>query len=78
MEWLSADFLLLCLGALLYMLIAGLLIRQYARTRNPGFLWLGAAEFLWPLARYPMRLAERSISSGKELHWYPVCSIGDE
>jgi hypothetical protein len=75
MEWLSGDYLLLYLVVILYVLLAALLVRQYLRTRNPGFLWLGAAEFLWPLARYPIKLAERSISSGKALHWFPATVV---
>lgn len=41
--------ILLASAVVLRFAIAGILVRQYLRTRDAGFLWLGAAVFIWPL-----------------------------
>jgi hypothetical protein len=40
--------LLTGLLALMYLAVAVILARKYRRTRDAGFLWLGAAIFVWP------------------------------
>jgi hypothetical protein len=34
----------------LYVALGGVLIRKYLRTRDAGFIWLGVAAVLWPMA----------------------------
>jgi hypothetical protein len=34
----------------LYVALAVVLMRKYLRTRDAGFIWLGVAVVLWPLA----------------------------
>jgi hypothetical protein len=41
--------------------IAIILVRQYLRTRNIGFVWLGAAVVIWPLISRLLALGERSL-----------------
>src|SRR5260370_2555119 len=41
--------------------IAMILVRQYLRTRNIGFVWLGAAVVIWPLISRLLALGERSL-----------------
>jgi hypothetical protein len=33
----------------LYLAIAVILVRRYLRTRDIGFIWLGAAVLVWPI-----------------------------
>jgi hypothetical protein len=42
--------ILLATAVVLHIAIAAILVRQYLRTRDVAFVWLGAAVVLWPLA----------------------------
>jgi hypothetical protein len=48
----------------LYIALAVVLIRKYLLTRDAGFIWLGAAVVLWPLASRLLEpvLVERIIN----------------
>jgi len=40
--------ILLASALVLHVAIAGILLRQYLRTRDIGFVWLGVAVVVWP------------------------------
>lgn len=40
--------ILLALALVLHIAIAAILVRQYLRTRDAGFVWLGVAVVIWP------------------------------
>jgi hypothetical protein len=69
------PYIVLAVSILLYLTIAVLLLRQYLRTRNSGFIWLGVATILWPLAerfldRSLLRVMHRSVT-GQPLDFFP-------
>jgi hypothetical protein len=41
--------------------IAIILVRQYLRTRNIGFVWLGVAVVIWPVVSRLLAMGERSL-----------------
>ncbi len=41
--------------------IAIILVRQYLRTRNIGFVWLGVAVVIWPVVSRLLALGEQSL-----------------
>jgi hypothetical protein len=41
--------ILLASALVLHIAIAAILVRQFLRTRDVGFVWLGAAVLVWPL-----------------------------
>lgn len=45
-----SSYILAGLVLLLYGAIAFVLIQKYRRTHNAGFVWLGIAVIVWPLA----------------------------
>jgi hypothetical protein len=40
--------ILLASALVLHIAIAAILVRQYVRTRDVGFVWLGVAVVIWP------------------------------
>src|SRR5262245_54384296 len=42
-------YTLIAAGYVLFLIVAVLLVRTYQRTREIGFLWLGAAVLVWHL-----------------------------
>jgi len=46
----------LWMASVLYLAVAAIMVRAYLRTRDVGFVWLGAAVLIWP---YVSRLLER-------------------
>jgi hypothetical protein len=40
--------ILLISALILHIVIAGILVRQYLRTRDVGYVWLGVAVVIWP------------------------------
>jgi hypothetical protein len=44
----AAMNILLASALALHIAIAAILVRQYLRTRDVGFVWLGVAVVLWP------------------------------
>jgi hypothetical protein len=63
------------LAAVLYIAIATVLVRQYLRTHDVAFAWLGAAVLGWPLLspllEYGQRVLIRRVGSG------PFYTAGD-
>jgi hypothetical protein len=59
----------------LYLALAIVLARKYLRTRDIGFLWLGAAVVIWPLVSRLLDLGEHHlldrILSRKSAGFYP-------
>jgi hypothetical protein len=53
--------LLVASALLLHLAIAVVLLRKYLRTRDAGFIWLGVAVVIWPLASPLLQLGERSL-----------------
>jgi hypothetical protein len=53
--------ILIVLVLLLHLAIAVLLVRQYIRTRDVGFVWLGAAVVIWPLISRLLDASERVL-----------------
>ena len=51
--------ILLASAVLLHVVIAAILVRQYLRTRDVAFIWLGAAVVVWPLVS---QLLEAGVS----------------
>lgn len=47
--WSSLLIILCSLAIALQLAAAGVLVRNYLRTRNIGFAWLGLAAVIWPL-----------------------------
>ena len=47
------------LGLVLYIAIAAILARQYLRTRNIGFVWLGVAVVIWPVVSRLLEAEEK-------------------
>jgi hypothetical protein len=45
----------------LYLALAVVLIRKYVRTRDIGFVWLGVAILVWPLASALLGQGERVL-----------------
>jgi len=54
-------YTLIATGYLLFLVIAILLIRTFRRTRNVGFLWLGAAILVWPVVARAVASGLRSL-----------------
>jgi len=52
------------MAAVLYILLAYLFVRKYLRTRNPGFIWLGIAFILWPIAELFLNAYVRHLVRG--------------
>ena len=52
---------LAALAVVLHFVIAIILVRKYLRTRDVGFVWLGAAVVIWPLVSRLLELGERSL-----------------
>jgi len=46
---------------LLHLAIAVVLVRKYLRTRDVGFVWLGGAVVIWPLASNMLSAGERVL-----------------
>jgi hypothetical protein len=67
---------LLGLGLLLQITVIGVLVRKYIRTRDAGFLWLGAAVVLWPaftaLLSHPQNALVTRLASDQRVDWYPA------
>jgi hypothetical protein len=51
--------------------IAVILVRRYLRTREIGFIWLGAAVVVWPLVSRLLETGER-VSIDRALHHQSV------
>jgi hypothetical protein len=60
----------------LHLAIAVILIREYVRTRDVGFVWLGMAVVIWPLLT---RLLERTfisrVVSHQSVGFYPFSLV---
>jgi hypothetical protein len=52
---------LAALAVVLHFVIAIVLVRKCVRTRDVGFVWLGAAVVIWPLVSRLLELGERSL-----------------
>jgi hypothetical protein len=46
------------IAVFLHLAIAAILVRKYVRTRDVGFVWLGAAVVVWPLVTRLMEAGE--------------------
>ncbi|HEY6346387.1 MAG TPA: hypothetical protein VIY49_33270 [Bryobacteraceae bacterium] len=46
---------------LLYLAIAGVLMRKYVRTRDAGLIWLGVAVVIWPMVTRLLDGGERVL-----------------
>ena len=55
---------LIAAGYGLFVAVAILLVRTYRRTRAVGFIWLGVAVLVWPLAARPLRLIVDRMGPG--------------
>lgn len=55
----------------LYLALALALIAKYMRTRDAGFIWLGAAVILWPLCTYWLNRMEATLLN-RVIHGQPV------
>jgi hypothetical protein len=55
----------------LYIALALALVAKYMRTRDPGFIWLGAAVILWPLCAYWLNRGEATLLD-RVIHGQPV------
>lgn len=67
----SFNLILFVAILILYVAIAGALVRKYIRTRDSGFIWLGLAVLVWPLASFLLRQAE-SAAVSRHLHDHPM------
>ncbi|MGC2162798.1 MAG: hypothetical protein WA634_12865 [Silvibacterium sp.] len=55
----------------LYLLLAAMLLRKYKSTGDKGFLWLGLAVVLWPLASNLMAVGAQGLLD-RSLHGHLV------
>lgn len=55
----------------LYLLLATMLLRKYKSTGDKGFLWLGLAVVLWPLASNLMAVGAQGLLD-RSLHGHLV------
>jgi hypothetical protein len=67
---LALNFLLLA-TVVLYIAIAAILVRQYLRTRDVGFVWLAVALFIWPVISRLLEWGEK-VLIGRLIHNQPV------
>lgn len=44
------NYLLMSINFVFYLALAAILAFKYSRTRDVGFIWLGVAVIIWPLA----------------------------
>ena len=58
---------LLASALVLHIAIAAILVRQYLRTRDAGFVWLGVAVVIWPLISSLLDAGER-VSIDRAIH----------
>jgi hypothetical protein len=62
-----------------YVALALALVAKYARTRDAGFLWLGVAVILWPLAAYWLDRGEgvllNRVVHGERIAFYPFSQV---
>lgn len=49
------------LALISYLAIAVLLVRKYMHTREVGFIWLGVAAVIWPVASRLLDYSERAL-----------------
>jgi hypothetical protein len=61
------TIILAALAVALHLAIATLLVRKYLRTRDVGFVWLGAAVVIWPLVSRLLEVGTR-ISIDRAIH----------
>jgi hypothetical protein len=54
-----------------YVLVAAVLVRNYLRSREIGFIWLGGAVLIWPLVLRVLERIER-VYIGRLLRGEPV------
>ena len=63
----------------LRLVIGGILLRKYSRTRQIGYIWLGAAVVVWPLISLMLNSVERSLlasySNGQMAGVYPFSLV---
>ncbi len=45
----------------IYVVVAAFLVRQYLRTRNTGFVWLGVAVVIWPFVSNLLGAGQRLL-----------------
>jgi hypothetical protein len=45
----------------MYLVLAAVLLRQYLRTRDAGFVWLGVAVVIWPFVSRLLDLGQRVL-----------------
>src|SRR5215510_1898862 len=55
---------LIAAGYALFVAVAILLVRTYRRTHAIGFIWLGVAVLVWPLAARPLRFLVDRVGPG--------------
>jgi hypothetical protein len=48
----------------LFVVVAILIVRTYRRTHAVGFIWLGVAVLVWPLAARPLRFLMDRMGPG--------------
>ena len=58
---LSLSVVLFSAAVALYLALAIVLARKYLRTRDIGFLWLGAAVVIWPLVSRLLARGEHDL-----------------
>ncbi len=59
--------ILLASALVLHIAIAAILVRQYVRTRDVGFVWLGVAVVIWPLISRLLDAGER-VAIDRAIH----------
>ena len=64
---------------ILYLAIALVLIQKYRRTRDAGFVWLGIAVIVWPLAANVITWGERvaidRLARHQSVGFYPFTLV---
>jgi hypothetical protein len=63
--------ILVGIALVLYLAIAVVIVRKYLRTRDVGFVLLGAAVVIWPLASGLLQHGERVLMD-RLVHGHPV------
>jgi len=70
---------LLVLYCVLLVAIACVIVIKYRKTRDPGFLWLGAGVLLWPLLTigiaYGVDVMINRVKAGENVGVYPFSLI---